>query len=295
MKLATLVSVLDTKFDIARTHEDWSWIPDNAVPKDRIFPGFLKSQVGLFIQSSEEVTKIYTACFAGSYVLSQIEKKGVKDVLLIVKHPLDWDKKRGFLPLSKEDLELIRRFRINIYSVHTPMDKDRNEAGLLSTAYAFARAINFKPEAEFGKEGPTNPGMLLGVYGRVIEQDLAILARGISSRIKHDVKVWKNNSQPVKRIGIVTGGGNLRRLAIECKGLGIDTYITGVVEANDYPPSEEQSREFMESARRLQINVICASHYLTEKYAMELSLPYFSKLGLSAEFIEDLEAWNRLE
>jgi len=294
MKLSTLVSVLDSKFDIAHIHEDWSWIPDTAVPKERIFPGFLKSSVGLFIQSSEEVTKIYTACFAGSYVISQIEKKGVKDVLLIVKHPLDWDKKRGFLPFTKEDLEIIHRFRINIYSVHTPMDKNRNEAGLLSTAYAFAKAINFKPEGEFAKEGPKNP-VFIGVQGRVIEQDLAILARGISSRIKHDVKVWKNNSQPVRRIGIVTGGANERRFIIECKGLGIDTFITGVVEPNDYPPSEEQSSEFMASAKKLQINVICASHYLTEKYAMELSIPYFSKLGLSAEFLEDLEAWNRLE
>ena len=294
MKLSTLVSVLDEKFEVARTKEDWSWGFDSLVPKERMTESFRKASVGLFMAPGEEVQKIYTACFPGRYVLSQIEQKGMRDVLLITKHPFDWDGKAGFVAFKDDELDLIRRFRVNIYSLHTPMDKCRNESGLMSTAYAFAKAVGLKPEAEWAEEG-ANPWMRIGVHGRVIEQDLALLARTVSTRLKHQVKVWNHNPGPVRRVGMVTGGGGERKFLVAAKGAGIDTYITGVTEPNAWPPSEPMSQEFFATAKKLNINVIGASHYLTEKFALELSIPYFSRLGVQAEFIEDLEAWNRLD
>lgn len=295
MKLATLSGVLDEKFEVSRIKEDWSFAFDNLVPNQRMTDSFKRSSVGLFMAPGEEVSKIYTACFPGRFVLSEIEKRGTKDVLLVTKHPFDWDGKKGFLPFQDDEIELIQRLRINIYSLHTPLDKCRNESGLFSTAYAFAKAIGLKPEGEFASEGKANPMMHTGVYGRVIDQDISILSRSISARIRHDVKVFNHSPNPVRKVGIVTGGGSQRELVVEAKGLGIDTYITGVTQPNSWPPSVEQTAEFFATAKKFNINVIGASHYLTEKFVLELSMPYFSRLGVPAEFIEDLEAWNRLD
>lgn len=295
MKLSTVVNALDEKFEVAKIKEDWSWAFDTLVPKNRLVPKFLSSSAGLFIAPGDECQKIYASCFPSHYVLSEIERKGQKDVLLVVKHPFDWDGGKGFLPFQADDVDMIKRLRINIYSVHTPIDKNRNEAGLFSTAYGFAKAVGLKPHGEFGKEGDLNPWMKIGVYGSVVEQDLQILVRSVSSRLKHEVKSWSFNSMPVKKVGIVTGGGAQKRLIIEAKGLGIDTYITGVTKQNEWPPSKSMTEEFFATAKKFNINVIGASHYLTEKFALEFSMPYFSRLGVPAEFIEDLEAWNRLD
>lgn len=295
MKLATISSVLDGKFEVSSIKEDWSWAFDSLVPKQRMTESFQKRSVGLFMAPGDEVTKIYTSCFPGRFVLSEIEKRGTKDVLLVTKHPFDWDGKRGFIPFQEDEIELIKRLRINIYSLHTPLDKCRNESGLFSTAYAFAKAIGLKPDGEFASEGKANPMMRIGVYGRVIDQDISILSRSISARIRHDVKAWSHSPGPVRKVGIVTGGGDERKLIAEAKGLGIDTYITGVTQPNAWPPSVERSAEFFATAKKFSINIIGASHYLTEKFALELSMPYFSRLGVPAEFIEDLEAWNRLD
>ena len=295
MKLSTIVNALDEKFEVRTIKEDWSWAFDNLVPKARLTSGFVSSSLGLMVSQGEECSKIYTACFPSRFVLSQIEKKGIKDVLLAVKHPFDWDGSKGFIPFTDDDLDRIKRFRINIYSLHTPLDKNRNESGLCSTAFGFAKAIGLKVHGEFGKEGDLNPRMNIGVYGSVVEQDLGIISRSISSRLKHEVKSWNHNPIAVKKVGIVTGGGAQKRLIVEAKALGIDTYITGVIQPNSWPPSNQMIQEFFDISKKFNINIIGASHYLTEKYALEFSMPYFSRLGLPAEFIEDLEAWNRLD
>lgn len=295
MNLNTVVNALNEKFEVSQIKEDWSFAFDSLVPKGNLTVGFRNSSVGLVISSGEGCHKIYTACFPSRYVLLEIEKENMKDVMLIVKHPFDWDGAKGFIPFSGEDLELMRRFRISLYSLHTPLDKNRNEAGLFSTAYAFAKAIGLKPEGEFGLESEKNPYMKVGVIGSVIGQNLSILSRSISARLKHQVKLWDFNPGLVKKIGIITGGGSEKRFLIEAKGHGIDTFITGVTKPNAWPPSTQMIEDFFATAKKFNINIIGASHYLTEKWALELSMPYFSRLGVPAKFIEDIEALNKLD
>lgn len=295
MKLQTVVNALNEKFEVSKIKEDWSWAFDYLVPKYKLTVDFCRSSIGLMFSSGNECQKIYTSCFPSRFVLSSIESKKLKDVLLIVKHPFDWDGSTGFIPYSAEDLEIIKRYRIAVYSLHTPLDKNRNEAGLFSTAHAFCKVIGLKPEGEFGKESDNNPYMKIGVLGSVIGQNLSMLSRSISSRLKQNVKSWEFNPGLVKKIGIITGGGSEKRLLIEAKAHGLDTYITGVTKPNAWPPSNQLIEDFFATAKKFNINIIGASHYLTEKWALELSMPYFSRLGVPAEFIEDIEALNKLD
>jgi len=56
-----------------------------------------------------------------------------------------------------------------------------------------------------------------------------------------------------------------------------------------------KSKEFLNLAKKYKINVIGASHYLTEKWAMQQSVPFFRKYGLPVKFIENNDQFKKLD
>jgi len=147
MDLQKITSILDSEFDIDNINEDWSRLFNTlfikkAVPKFRT----PMRNNGLMIANSTEVNKIYTAFAPSRYVLEEIHMKGIVNVLLIVKHPFDWDGRRnglGFLHFEDRDYQLMEGMGILIYALHTPLDKNRND-GVVSSAYAFAKIIKMR-------------------------------------------------------------------------------------------------------------------------------------------------------
>ncbi len=120
---------------------------------------------GLVIQNSDVVKKIYTAFAPSTYVLEQIKRRKIKGSLLVVKHPFDWDgraKGQGFVHLSAKDYDLMEEMVVSLYSLHTPLDKNRDDT-VVSTAYGFARVLGMDVEEEFATEGERNPKLLLGL------------------------------------------------------------------------------------------------------------------------------------
>ncbi len=102
----------------------------------------------------------------------------------------------------------------------------------------------------------------------------------------------KNNV--VGRVAIVTGGGFVPELIREAKEKGCNTYITGIITANASEYSKTNYSKTLGSVKKIGFNLIGASHYLTEKWAMEFSVPYFQQFS-ETEFIEDKSALKRLE
>ena len=295
MELAKVVAILDKEFDVENVKDDWSWQFD---------PLFLKKSVGnfrrtnhntgLLIKNSEEVKKIYAAFSPSRYVLEEIHLKGITNVLLIVKHPFDWDGRRnglGFLHFKDRDYQLMEGMGISIYSLHTPMDKNRNDS-VVSTAYAFAKLIKLKVEEEFASED-INPNLLLGLIGKVNEKKLSVFIKRLNSLLDYKVKLRKSNDF-VGKVAIVTGGGFVPKIIQEAKDRGVNTYITGIITPNASEYSKQNYKRTLFEANKVGINIIGASHYLTEKWAMQYSLPFFSEICKS-EFIEDKEALNLLE
>lgn len=78
------------------------------------------------------------------------------------------------------------------------------------------------------------------------------------------------------------------------KDKGCKTYITGIITPNSSEYSKTNFPSTLEAVEKIGINVIGASHYLTEKWAMEFSVPYFKQF-CKTEFIEDESALKRLE
>ena len=296
MDLSNVKAILDNEFEVEKVKDNWSFMFDRLFIKKSVAK--FREQMhntGLMISNSSEVNKIYTAFSPSRYVLEEIQMKGIANTLLVVKHPFDWDGRRngkGFIPFSERDYQLMESIGISIYSLHTPLDKNRNDL-VVSTAYAFAKVIKLKVEEEFGAESADNPDLILGLIGKTNDRKLSGLVKHLNSILDYKVKVRKVNEE-VGKVAVVTGGGFVPGIMQEAKDKGVNTYITGIITPNASEYSKKTYGKTLAEANKIGINVIGCSHYLTEKWAMQYSLPYFSKICKS-EFIEGNEALNILE
>ena len=296
MELKTLVVTLDKEFDIAHVKDEWQWLFDNLFI-EKSLKSFRKPMhhTGLVIKNSDKVNQIYTAFAPSTYILEQIRKREIKGSLLVVKHPFDWDGRRvgqGFIPISQRDYDLMEEMGVSLYSLHTPMDKNRNDE-VVSTAYGFVRVIGLNVEEEFASEGERNPKLLLGLIGKVKDRSFDGLVKRLNSTLHYKIKTMKKDNE-VGRVAVVTGGGFVPELIQEAKDKGYKTYITGIITPNSSEYSKTNFPPTLESVGKIGINVIGASHYLTEKWAMEFSVPYFRQF-CETEFIEDEAALKKLE
>ncbi len=293
MNLNKVVSILDEEFDVENTFDNWEWMFDKLFLENSVEKFRVKGRnTGLLIKNSEEVNKIYTAFSPSRYVLEEIRMRGITNCILIVKHPFDWDGRRngpGFKHYQERDYQLMEGMGISIYSLHTPLDKNRNDK-VVSTAYGFAKVIKLRVKEEFASE---NNGMKIGLLGKVYETKLKDLEKRLNKILDYRVKVKKVNDL-VGKVGIVTGGGFVPYLIEEAKEKGAGTYITGVISPNASEYAKKTYKDNLSKINKIGINIIGCSHYLTEKWAMLYSIPYFSEI-CKAEFIEDKEALNLLE
>lgn len=295
MQLNKIVSILDEEFDIENVYDDWHWLFDDLF-NEKSLSSFRKPKknTGLMISNSDEVNKIYTAFSPSRFVLEEIRMKGIVNVLLVVKHPFDWDGRRsgkGFIFFKDRDYQLMESMGISIYSLHTPLDKNRNDK-VVSTAYSFAKTIRMKVEKEFGIDS-SNPDIKIGLIGKMPESKIKDLVKRLNSVLNYKVKINKVN-EDVGKVAIVTGGGFVPEIIEQATEQGINTYITGIITPNSSEYDKKTYKEKFSKIKKMGVNVIGCSHYLTEKWAMLYSIPYFSDICKS-EFIEDKEALNLLE
>ncbi len=295
MDLKKIVAILDKEFEIADVKDDWQWFFDKLFIKKSL-PSFRTPEhnTGLMIMNGQEIQKIYTAFAPSRYVLEEIHMKGMVHSLLIVKHPFDWDGRRngkGFIHFTERDYQLMEASSISIYSLNTPLDKNRNDK-VVSSAYSLAKVLKLKVEEEFGIESEHNPEMTIGLIGRMQETKLSALIKRISTVLDYKIKLRKVNDH-VGRVAVVPGECN-PRLIEEAKEREVSTYITGSITPHDSDYCRKHYAQDFAAVKKMNMNIIGCSHYLSEKWAMLFSLPYFSQLG-KAEFIEDKEALNLLE
>lgn len=295
MELRKIVANLDKEFHVEEVNDDWHWLFDELFFKKSLVsfrkPG---KNTGLMIANSNEVNKIYTAFSPSRFVLEEIRMRGIVNTLLIVKHPFDWDGRRngqGFLFFNERDYQLMEGMGISIYSLNTPLDKNRNDK-VVSTAYGFAKAIKLKVEEEFGSD-ESNPDLKLGLIGKMSEKKLSDLIKRLNKTLDYRVKLNKVNDE-VGKVAIVTGGGFVPEIVEQAKERGVNTYITGIITPNASEYDKKTYKEKLSKINKLGLNIIGCSHYLTEKWAMLYSVPYFSDI-CKAEFVEDKEALNLLE
>lgn len=276
MKAKELYKKLDDDFEIDKFTDEWPGINLG----DYVSENFQKRQMGVFIDNSEEIKKVYTAVFPTDEIIEKVLAKQEEDILLFVHHPQIWDTSLEGFPFKDFDKELLPRLkenRISIYNLHSPLDDN----GKYSTTMNMARAFGIEKEEDFFEY----QGGVAGVIGKTNFETLDDLADRIIKEVGHEVKVLNYGSQEIKnqKVGLIAGGGNEAEAIEKIANKGINTYLTGVINKNE---SYQPSIDFHEAAKKYKINVIGATHYSTEKFACMAMCEYFKKLGLACEFLE---------
>ncbi len=276
MKATELYSKLDRDFNIEFLKDDWSFMKFN----EFITPGFKDRYMGLVLDNSTEVNKVYTATIPDPDVLDKLLQKGEKDVLLFSHHAMCYEptiEGFPFYDIPENYLSKLKQQRISFYMLHSPLDKN----GEYSTSVSLANHLKLDITDEFCEY----EGVRCGVVCKTGIKTATGLADHVRSLIDHEIKLIKNGAERIYngRVAVVAGGGSVGFAVKEISDLGINMYITGTTRQ---VPSIEPILEFHRFIKDKRINVIGATHYTTEKYACIAMLKYFLKLGLPAEFIE---------
>jgi len=294
MKLETLVDQIKKDFELEKFPEDWNFmIEGDEKLRRNATKQFIKTNRGLIFENSEVANKIFLACFPSTYAIKEIVNEGTKEVLLITHHPFDWDGTgTGFKSFTDEDYDYMKGNGISLMFMHVPWDRVRNDPDRVSTAYGTAKKLKMEVEGEFQEYY----GAIVSIYGKLPVKDFDRLVRYLEEKLGNkSLNAFKYGSDEIGRVALVPGGGNDATMLEDAHKLGVKTYITGCTNRCKSPYSIEKSEKFLAKAKELHMNVIGASHYLTEKWAIEQSVPYFRKFGLPVSFIEDLEQLEHLD
>jgi len=278
MKAEKLYESLNKEFELDKLKEDeWSFFDFGKY----VTKSFKKTRMGLVLDNSEEIKKVYTAVFPSEHVLDKILSSGEREVLLFTHHPMIWESGKSGFPfrnIPATYLEKLKENEISYYAIHVPLDRN----GPYSTTVSFARALEIETEREFFEYF----GVMVGIIGKTECKSVFEMSEKVKNLVGHSVKIGSYGDSKISNqtVALVAGGGNDPDLAEEIAETDIRTYITGVTMKN---PDWEPSLKFHEVCKEHRINVIAATHYSTEKFACISIRKFFDTLGVPSEFIED--------
>jgi putative NIF3 family GTP cyclohydrolase 1 type 2 len=276
MRAKELYNKLYSDFDIAHLKDDWSFMRNSRY----ISPSFRKISMGLVLDHTREIKKVYTATIPDTAIFEQLIASGETDIMLFSHHAMGYDPTLEGFPFydaPEEILEKLKQQRISLYVLHAPLDKN----GEYSTSVNLARSLGIQIVDEFCEY----EGIKCGVICQTDFINALELAEQVKKVVGHEVRLILNGEEIIRdgKVAIAAGGGSVDFAAREIAELGINMYITGCTRE---VPAVHTIREFHRIISEEKINVIGATHYSTEKYACMAMVSYFKKLGLPAEFLD---------
>jgi putative NIF3 family GTP cyclohydrolase 1 type 2 len=276
MKAKELYKELDKDFEIDKCKDDWSFVEFN----EFINPGFKVRYIGLMLDNSDEIEKVYTSTFPDTLTLDKILGRNKTDILLLCHHAMGYDPSLDGFPFYNIPVDYLKELeekRISLYVLHIPLDKN----GAYSTSMNLAKALQLPVDGEFCDY----LGCKVGVICETDFVKVTDFALHVKKVVGHKVKVRQYGDDIIegRKVAIAAGGGCIDFVARELSALGVNTYLTGCTKPI---PAFEPSMEFHRIAKESKINVVGATHYSTEKYACIAMTDYFAGVGIEAEFIE---------
>lgn len=172
-----------------------------------------------------------------------IEEAKQKEVDLILTHHDVWDEMIG---MRNDILNLLKEYDIIHYFNHLPLDASEfGPTRMLTKALGLqvVKEINFWDEFSFGVVGEFDEGI-----------ELSVLEEKLNDFLGHPCRVWKNNDQLIKTVGIVAGSASDPASLYEAYEHGCDAYITG-----------EKKLKTILYAKHIGLNFLLGSHTFTER------------------------------
>ena len=279
MKAKKLYDTLDRDFKIAKYKDEWGPLLEF---NEFINPDFKERYIGVMLDNSDEIKKVYTSTFPDNIILEEILERNETDVLLFSHHAMGYDSNLEGLPFYNIPVKYLKELkarRISFYVMHIPLDKN----GVYSTSVSLARVLQLPVKDEFCEYLGCKVGVICGTDFTKITD----FALHVKKLVGHDIKIRQHDDENIKegRIAIAAGGGCMDFIVREVSELGLNTYLTGITKKI---LSFEPCMEFHRIIKENKINVVGATHYSTEKYACMAMKDYFAGIGIEAEFIEGI-------
>lgn len=277
MKAKELYEKIDRDFQIVKYKDDWGL---GVEFNEYINPNFKERYIGVMLNNSDEIKKVYTSTFPDTIILNKILDRDETDILLFSHHAMGYDPTLDGFPFYNIPIDYLKELKerlISFYVLHIPLDKN----GVYSTSINLAKALQLSVDSEFCEYLGCKVGVICGTSFTNIT-DFALHVKKV---VGHDIKVRQYGDETIEkqRVAIAAGGGCIDFIARELSALGVNTYLTGLTKPM---PSFEPGMEFHRIAKESKINVVGVTHYSTEKYACMAMVDYFAGLGIEAEFVE---------
>ena len=276
MNAKELYEKISKDFEIDKYRDDWSFVEFN----EFINPDFRERYIGVMLDNTAEIEKIYTSTFPDTAVLDNILDRNETDILLFCHHAMGYDPTLEGFPfynIPTSYLKKLKERRISFYVMHIPLDSN----GIYSTSVNLAKELHLEITGEFCEY----LGSKVGVICETGFTKLEDFALHIGSTIGHKIKVRQYGDKIIRKktVAVAAGGGCIDFVAEELAALGINTFLTGCTRPI---PFFEPNMEFHRIAQESKINLVGATHYSTEKFACTAITKYFTGLGIETEFIE---------
>ena len=173
-------------------------------------------EYGFKFDYDKPITKIAYATNLTPFTITSAVEQGAE---LLITHHDAWP----FMKKQREHcFELLTTHKLNHCFVHTPLD-----AAEFGTSHSLARdlgAKNLKPSVP---DDEFNSGLFYGVVAEIKSQPFEEFIALCEKVLQAKVKAFKNTDKPVKKICIITGGGNKTAYMDSAVDEKCDTFITG--------------------------------------------------------------------
>lgn len=277
-----IVDLLDTEFRVKEVGDpELVEFALSDVGRARATEAFLDQRSGLMFDFAREVNKVYCVVFTTTEVFDHLLAVTDGPSLIFTHHPLDYhEDARGFGPFPEDYLTDLQRMQIGVYAIHTPLDVGPNicVSGSLANHLSLCDTVGFYEAS----------GGYLAFRGSVGTVGLQLLADRVSRSLGIDSVDVFDNGAGEGLLAVVAGGGDQPDVLKKAKELDCTTYITGTaVHRWALEPVQKKNKEFHRLAKEWRMNVIGASHYHTEKCAVQDVAEFLEKNGFRAEFLDD--------
>lgn len=256
---------------------------------------YLNKYNGLMIRGYNEINNIFGAVFPTEEVIDTFVKKSQKGDLLFLHHPVDIENGdprgklgRGFLPISKRNLKLIKKNELSVYACHAPLDYNTE----IGTGVAIANSLNANIEEHFFPYGNGFGGLICSIKS-VSTEKLNKIVKDIF-KIPYIDFAGKEHDR-IEKIAIVAGTGGIVSILSEVEEKGVQAFITGEVFSyidNDYGKSLR--KEIKEYIPKTNMSLIGVSHAASEYLVIKTLLRdwIIEKLKVEYKLIPQSKWWR---
>ena len=210
---------------------------------------------GLQVQGRPQVMRIVSGVTASQALLDAAVQAGAD--LVLVHHGYFW---KGEDPcvtgMKQRRLKTLLQHDISLLAYHLPLDL-HGEVG---------NNVQLARQLDITVEGPLDPdnSRVVGLVGSLAE---AMSPRDFARRVQEVMgrePLLVEGSQPIRRIGWCTGGG--QGYIDQAIAAGVDLFISG-----------EASEQTFHSAQENDISFIAAGHHATERYGVQALGDYLAR------------------